>query len=445
MPPEVRWRIDDGEEARLTPEGPTAASLASRGPFSFLRVRVPGRPSLRPEFPGSCVTLGERDYEVVEAREGPEGTLYLLEPWPSHHVRRDRFAYGPELVRRARALREAEERARRARRWSLVLLPLLGALPEAWQRTQAERLGLDPRQATLLSAVIEVASGLLLAFGAGAVGPAALLLVPGSVRLVGAAIAGDVAGQWLVDLLARLAGGSWRRLAEWRPGRPALTRAEFWRRLERPDALEPQPDGGVVVSGSLPHLSWDGSHALESNGQRWQVEALGARLERGRPIYRYRLSPSGETGAAAAARPDPGGYAAEVREGLAREWDGLLRAFSGLVSLLPVEVQARAFGPRGGPGAARRSVFVSAAVEMAVALYVLSFFPGPSGDPLGPVLGLLALATLGDALLRLRAAHSGRYAPSPWGWLVPVTWLRPERLAWERHRAAERAALELPG
>lgn len=43
MPPATRWRIDDGEEARLTPEGPTAASIASRGPLAFLRVRVTRR------------------------------------------------------------------------------------------------------------------------------------------------------------------------------------------------------------------------------------------------------------------------------------------------------------------------------------------------------------------------------------------------------------------
>ena len=38
MLPATRWRIDDGEEARLTPEGPTAASIASRGPSALLRV-----------------------------------------------------------------------------------------------------------------------------------------------------------------------------------------------------------------------------------------------------------------------------------------------------------------------------------------------------------------------------------------------------------------------
>ena len=68
MPPATRWRIDDGEEARLTPEGPTAASIASRGPLALLRVRVPGHPPLRPEFPATCVTLGERHFEVVAER-----------------------------------------------------------------------------------------------------------------------------------------------------------------------------------------------------------------------------------------------------------------------------------------------------------------------------------------------------------------------------------------
>jgi len=442
VPPEVRWRIDDGEEARLTPEGPTAASIASRGPFPFLRARSPGQPPLRPAFPGSCVSLADGDFEVVEAREQDGGALYLLEPWPAGHVRRDRFAYGPGLVRRARALREAEERARRARRFSLVLLPLLGSLPEPLQRTQAERLGFDPPRATQASALVELTAGLLLAFTAGSVGPAALLIAPGALRLLAASVTGDVAGQWLVTLPLRLAGAAWQRLAEWRPGRPALARDEFWRRLARPDALEPQADGSVVVAGALPHLTWDGVHVLESNGERWRPEGLGLSLERGRPVYRYRLTPQSQAEPAGARRPSGNAYADEVRTGLQAEWDDVLRAFAGLVSLLPSDVQARAFGPRGGPAAARRSVFVSAAVEIAVAVYVLSFFPGPPGDPVGPCLGLLAVVTLGEALLRLKRAHEGGYAPSLWGRLLPPTLFRPERGAWERHRAAERAALD---
>ncbi|MCM2254130.1 MAG: hypothetical protein NDJ94_00540, partial [Vicinamibacteria bacterium] len=52
------FRIDDGEEARLTPGGPHAAVIVSRG-YLPLRYREEGTQT-RAAFPGTCVTLGFR-------------------------------------------------------------------------------------------------------------------------------------------------------------------------------------------------------------------------------------------------------------------------------------------------------------------------------------------------------------------------------------------------
>ncbi|HEV8253212.1 MAG TPA: hypothetical protein VGQ78_00535, partial [Vicinamibacteria bacterium] len=81
------WRIDDGEEARLTPEGPTAAAIVSRGVLP-LRVRDEGAAYRRAPFPGSAVLLGEDCFEVVGEEIGDGGATYRLEPWPADHVRR---------------------------------------------------------------------------------------------------------------------------------------------------------------------------------------------------------------------------------------------------------------------------------------------------------------------------------------------------------------------
>jgi len=135
-------------------------------------------------------------------------------------------------------------------------------------------------------------------------------------------------------------------------------------------------------------------------------------------------------------------YADEVMDGVCREWDELNQGFAWLTSLLPEELQARAFDHRGGPSAARRATLWTAGAEALAALYVLSFLPGPPGDPVGPVLGALAVLLLADAALRLWASRSGRYAPSLLRFVLPTDLLRPERVAYHAHRDTERRILD---
>jgi hypothetical protein len=108
---------------------------------------------------------------------------------------------------------------------------------------------------------------------------------------------------------------------------------------------------------------------------------------------------------------------------------------------LPEELQARAFDHRGGPAAARRAVRWTSGAGALAALYVLSFLPGPPGDPLGPALGVLAALLLVDGALRLRASRRGLHAPSLLRFLIPTDLLRPERVAYHAHRDAERRIL----
>jgi hypothetical protein len=126
-----------------------------------------------------------------------------------------------------------------------------------------------------------------------------------------------------------------------------------------------------------------------------------------------------------------------------RDWDALNEGFAWLTCMLATDVQARAFGHRGGPAAARRPTTITAAAGAVLGIYLLSFLPGPAADPLAPFVGGLAVALAADAALRIRATRRGRYAPSLFRTLLPSDSLLPERGAFHAHRDAERETLAL--
>ena len=135
-----RWRVGDGEEARLTPGAAAAAEVWSRG-FLPLRVRSEGSFRLRPAFPGTAVVLGDATCEVLSETELPEDGLvvYRLRLWPEGEVVRDRVVYGPLFVRAAEAERVRARVRARARPWRMLLYPLVGLLPEEEQERACDR------------------------------------------------------------------------------------------------------------------------------------------------------------------------------------------------------------------------------------------------------------------------------------------------------------------
>ena len=140
--------------------------------------------------------------------------------------------------------------------------------------------------------------------------------------------------------------------------------------------------------------------------------------------------------------PPARAYLDEVLAGVRREWDDWNLGFAWVTSLLAAELQARAFDHRGGPSAARRATLWTSGLSVLAAAYVLSFLPGPPGDPLGPILGLRQLLLLADAVAALRAVKRGLYAPSLLRVVLPSDLLRPERVAYHAHRDAERRILQ---
>ena len=454
---EGRLRIADGEEARLTPGAAADAEVWSRGSLP-LRARTPGSYRLRPAFPGTAVDLGSRTYEVLSETELPEDGLfvYRLRRWPEGEVVRDRVVYGASLVRAAQARRDLARSRARARPFRVLLYPLVGLLPEEDQVVCAERLGLYAVTATLVSGLAEAFSILLVPVLLARLGPAlaigavstsaafSLLALPALGRAFGAFFLRETGGSAPVVALVLALRAFGIRLS--RPDRSVLplTRQAFWERLARADSVAPGADGSLVYRGLLPHLTWDGSHRLESGGDYWQPEADPPVLDRGRLVYAYRLVPMAEPGdGSGTSAPSPLAYAESVLAGVRREWDDWNVGFSWITSLLGEELQARAFDHRGGPRASRPSVRWTAAIEALLGAYLLSFLPHrDAADPLALPMVVLGMGLLIDAVARVRASGMGLYAPSLLRVLVPSDLLRPERLAYHAHRDAERRTLD---
>jgi hypothetical protein len=456
-----RWRVGEGEEARLTPGASAAAEIWSRG-FLPLRVRSEGSYRLRPAFPGTAVVLGPSTYEVLSETEYPEDSLvaYRLRVWPEGEVVRDRVVYGPAFVHAAEAERERSRVRRRARRWRVLLYPFVGLLPEETQERLCDRFGLYAVTATLVSGLVESFGMLLvlLLFARASEGGRAIMLVvslpglvllvlPGLGRAFGAVFLHETGGSAPVAF----AFESWRALGGLRERRDRsfvpLTRSAFWERLGRPDTVEAAPDGTLLFRGLLPHLTWGGSRRLSAGHDFWSVVPEPPTLDGGRLVYAYRLVPLGDApmpGEPKPSAPPATAYVEEVLQEVRREWDALNEGFVWVTGMLSAEVQARAFDHRGGPSAARRATMATAAACGLLGIYLLSFLPrGPAADPLAPLVGGLAAGLLVDSVRRVRATVAGRYAPSLFRFALPSDVLRPERVAFHAHREAERQALAL--
>ena len=141
----------------------------------------------------------------------------------------------------------------------------------------------------------------------------------------------------------------------------------------------------------------------------WRVEPEAPLLEQGRVVYEYVVEPLGEPAEGEGSpQPQPTAYADEVLEGVRRDWDDFNAGFGWLTTLFPADVQARAFGHRGGAAAAARATQATAVAESILGLYSLSFLPGgPAADPLAPATLVFGVTLAVDGVLRLVAARRG--------------------------------------
>jgi hypothetical protein len=419
-------------------DGAVATAIVSAG-YLPLRTRVEAAGvHHRPAFAGSAVLIDDVHYEVVEERVQEEGVVYELRPWPADQILRDRVAYGPVLIAAVREERRRFAERRHARRFYWPLYPLVGALPEPDQLRWCDRWGFDPVAATRASGVVEAAFLLAAASWLSSRNALALVsviwpfLLCACLRTLGT-LTEEVAGSPLV-----VAAWSVRRWL--RPRRPdptllPMTRAAFWVRLSLPDRQQRQKDGTLVVKSLLPHLTWTVGTRVPGEDM-WRVAEAAAAVEGGRVVYTYRLitETDRDGGPAPDAQPPAATvYQDGVLDDVRRDWDDLRTSgFGPLISLLPAEVQERAMGTMGGPGALRGATLVSGLLELALAAWMAA---APT------TLNVLTAAALAaDAGVRGWRGLQGRYAPSVLGgWIV--RYLRPERAAYHTHRAAERDVL----
>ena len=297
-----RWRVAEGEEARLTPGAAADAELWSRG-FLPLRARSEGSYRLRPAFPGTAVVLGALTYEAAVRDRAARGRALRLSPapWPEGEVVRDRVVYGPAFVRAAQAERERARGRERARPFRFLLYPIVGLLPEEEQVRLSDRFGLYAVTATLVSGLLE---GLLIllvplllsrrgaAYAIGAVTTSAafaLLALPAFGRAFSAFFLRETGGSAPVVFLYEALRALGVRLARHDRSLVPLTRAAFWERLARPDTVTSRSRRLARVPGSpaAPHV---GRHAEPRSRRRLLAGDTRAGRARPRPP-RPRLPP----------------------------------------------------------------------------------------------------------------------------------------------------------
>ena len=150
--------------------------------------------------PGTAVLWRGHPYEVAARKTVGDGTLWSLRPWPEAVTMRAVLTLDAAGVAGCAERATAARRRDRGRWWALPLFPLLGLAPATMQQRFSERWGYSAEAATWTSAIVEILLGgfglvqdLALAFGgewflppwlrwAVFVGP--LICVEGLVRLV---------------------------------------------------------------------------------------------------------------------------------------------------------------------------------------------------------------------------------------------------------------------
>jgi hypothetical protein len=148
------------------------------------RLDLPWRTAVG-QVPGTAVLWGGSSFEVVGRIEAGSGARWTLRRWDEPTAMRNVFTLDRDSVRDVAANAEAEARNRRARVWTLLLLPVLGFAPAVLQKKWANEWGFAADRATLASAIIEMLVGAVgtiqmaaAAFGANFFIPP-LLAVPG--------------------------------------------------------------------------------------------------------------------------------------------------------------------------------------------------------------------------------------------------------------------------
>lgn len=122
------------------------------------RLALPWR-AAEGQVPGTAVLWGGRSYEVVGRTDAGNGARWSLRTWDEPSVMRDVFTLDRTSVHAVAEGATTEVRNRRARTWTLAVLPLLGFAPGSLQKKWANEWGFSADLATILSAILEILAG----------------------------------------------------------------------------------------------------------------------------------------------------------------------------------------------------------------------------------------------------------------------------------------------
>jgi hypothetical protein len=111
--------------------------------------------------PGAAVMWRGQPFEVMDRFESGQGERWVLRRWDEATAMRGVFKLDAENIHEIAERLVAEERGRRIRRSTLLLLPFFGLAPARLQKHWAEEWGFNSERATQLSAIFEMLVGAL--------------------------------------------------------------------------------------------------------------------------------------------------------------------------------------------------------------------------------------------------------------------------------------------
>lgn len=357
--------------------------------------------------PGTGVLWGGKSYEVVSRVEAGRGSRWKLRGWDDPTAMRNVFKLDRDSIQGVADSAELEARGRLARGWTLAVLPVLGLAPAALQKKWSNEWGFAAGRATMVSAILEMLAGgagtvqlAAAAFGADFFMPPALavpgplLFISGCGRLVMVFGDGEPVGSILGApflLLVRKSG------AQAEQSVPALR-------------LLDEAKGVLVLVSPVLRRDWDRDGILRYRGQRFRFDGVG---QEGRSwVYRF-IRADGHSADEPALRLRPPRPTAPVKPAI-EEPPSFLRTMlmTAAVTLGPASDQviwAKELGIN-----PRWLTVMGGAAELVGGVANLMNDLGSAH----PWLALLDFFLVGEGLLRLGSALTGRPMGSTFGWII---------------------------
>ena len=136
------------------------ASPGSAGELAVTSPRLDlGWQAAEGQVPGTAVLWCGQSFEVVGRMPAGSGVRWTLRSWDEPSAMRNVLTLNRESVQDIADRTENEVRNRRARGWTLVLLPVLGLAPAVLQKKWANEWGFAAGRATMVSATLEMLAG----------------------------------------------------------------------------------------------------------------------------------------------------------------------------------------------------------------------------------------------------------------------------------------------